>query len=124
MPGDNVLTLTANPPKPPLITAAVVAKLVVGKPLATPPHPVAGRRFAVAIALKRSDTGAPPASVRVIASVTVGGKAIRPRGSFSGGKARLAPMIPRTAKGKIVKIRLRITAVGQTTARVLTYRVR
>ena len=61
---------------------------------------------------------------RMVADPTVNGKLVKHAESFKAGKARLTFVVPRTAKGKLLKIKLRISASGQTTTRLYTYNVR
>ena len=60
----------------------------------------------------------------MVADPTVAGKLLKHAESFKAGKARLTFVVPKTAKGKFLKIKIRITASGQTTTRLYTYKVR
>ena len=53
-----------------------------------------------------------------------GGKVLRHTDSFKAGKARLSFVVPKTAKGKLLKVEIKITASGQTASRTYTYAVR
>ena len=124
-PADNTLVLKANTstvPTPP--PAVVKPKPVFGKPLALPARPVAGQRFTFTLAVKRSDTGTPLRAGRMLADPSVAGKPIKHVESFKAGKARLSFVVPKTAKGKQLKIKIKIITPGQTTTRVFTYKVR
>lgn len=127
-PSNNTLTLKANtpapvvpaPPKPPV----VVVKPVFGKPLAQPPLPLAGKRFTFTLPVKRSDTGAPLRVGRMVCDPTVSGKLIRHTESFTAGKARLSFLVPKTAKGRLLKVKIKIGSSGQSATKVVTYKVR
>ena len=95
-----------------------------GKPLLQPLAPAAGKPFTFTLAVKRSDTGAALKAGTLAGTPSVAGKPIRHTESFSGGKARLSLVVPKTAKGKQLKIKITITSGTQTTSRVFTYRVR
>ena len=109
-----------TPPKPPV----AVVKPVLGKPLTLPATALAGKRFVFTLAVKRSDTGAPLTTGRMVANPTVAGKLVKHVESFKAGKVRLTFVVPKTAKGKLLKIKIKITASGKTTTRLYTYKVR
>ncbi len=138
-PADNTLTLKASTPAP--VVSAPFAPFVIvrakprpvfgkpltrhfGKPLKLRRLPFAGRRFTFTLPVKRSDTGAPLRVGKMTASPRVAGKLITHAESFKKGKARLTFRVPRTAKGKLLKLSIEITASGKTTTRLYTYRVR
>jgi hypothetical protein len=54
---------------------------------------------------------------------SVQGKVIRHAESFTNGVARLAFTIPRSAKGKLLKVALTIKLDRQSTTKVSTFRV-
>jgi len=124
-PADNTATLTLQvaAPQAPLAPPAVV-RAVFGKPLAQPRAPLAGKRFTFTLAVNRSGTGTPLKTGRMVADPTVAGKPVKHVESFTGGKARLSLVVPRTAKGKLLKIKITITTSGQTATRTVTYKVR
>ena len=123
---NNTLTLkTSTPivsaPSPPL---AVKAKPVFGKALAQPTQPLAGKRFNFILTVKRSDTGARLTGGRMVCDPTVAGRLIRHTESFKAGKARLTFLVPKTAKGKQLKIKVKIVSGSQSTTKVFTFKVR
>ena len=122
-PADNTATLTLQvaAPQAPLAPPAVV-RAVFGKPLVQPPAPLAGKRFTFTLAVKRSDTGAPLTAGRMVCNPTVAGKPVKHGESFKAGKAQLSLVVPKTAKGKQLKIK--ITTAGQKATRTVTYTVR
>ncbi len=126
---NNALTLTANapvvvtpPPSSPKLPAVV--RPVLGKPLAQPARPLAGKRFTLTLPVKRSDTQTPLTGGRMVCDPTLAGKSIKHNESFTGGKALLSLVVPRAATGKQLKVRIKITASGQTATRLYTYKVR
>ena len=125
-PADNTLVLKANTPVAPLLPPTVVEKVkpVFGRVLAQPPVPLAGNRFTFTLAVKRSDTGAPLTKGRMVCDPSVAGKLIKHTESFKAGKARLSFVVPKTAKGKQLKIKIKIVSGGQSSTRVLTFKVR
>ena len=128
-PANNTLTLKANTPAPVVPTPAppkppAVVRPVFGKPLALPVAPLAGKPFMFTLALKRSDTGAPLTTGRMVCDPSVAGKLIKHAESFKAGKARLSFVVPRTAKGKLLKVKIKITSSGQSATKTVTYKVR
>ncbi len=126
-PSNNTLTLKANTPAPVAPTPPkprAVVKPVLAQPLAQPLRPLAGKRFAFTLAVKRSDTGTPLTAGRMACDPTLAGKPIKHTESFTGGEARLSLVVPRAAKGKQLKVKIKITASGQTATRLYTYKVR
>ncbi len=138
-PSDNMLTLKANTPAP-VVSAPSTPPVVVkarpkpvfgkpltrhfGKPLKLRRVPFAGHRFRFTLPVKRSDTGAPLRVGKMAANPRVAGKLIKHAESFKKGKARLTFLVPRAARGKLIKIKIKITTSGKTTTRLYTYRVR
>jgi hypothetical protein len=54
----------------------------------------------------------------------VAGKLVKHAESFKAGKARLTFVVPKTAKGKLLKITIKITSGAQATTRLYSYKVR
>lgn len=108
-----------------LTTAAPpVVKPVIGKPVATPAVATAGRRLTVTFPVTRSDTGARLTTGRMICDPSVAGRVLRHAESFTGGKAKLSFLVPKAAKGKLLKVKVKIVAGGQSATRIATYRIR
>ena len=114
------------------LTAAVAAaagaphtgvKPVIGKPVAVPAQPVAGKRFAVSFKVTRSDTGAPLVRGTMICDPSVAGRVLPHAESFRAGAARLAFTVPASAAGKSLKVKVTIRAGGQSATRVSSFRV-
>jgi hypothetical protein len=110
-----IYELTATPP--------AVVKPVIGMPVLTPAKPKAGKTLTVSFPVKRSDTGAGLATGTMICDPSVSGKVITHRESFANGTARLAFTVPKTAKGKVLKVQVTIKLGNQSDHRVVTYKV-
>lgn len=100
---------------------APVFKPVISKPVAVPATPVAGKRFSVSFAVRRSDTRAPLRSGKMICDPAVAGKVIPHAESFTGGTARLSFVIPATAEGQTLVVNLTIKAKGTSAHRVARF---
>ena len=126
-PADNTATVTLGPPQqpstPPVVPAAPL-RPVLGKAVTGPLWPLAGKRFTFTLPVKGSDTGAPLRTGRMVCDPSVAGRVIRHAESFTAGKARLSFVVPKTAKGKLLKVKIKITSSGQATTRLFTYKVR
>ena len=105
------------------LTPPVVLKPVIGAPAATPAKPVAGRRFTIAFPVTRSDNGAVLTRGTMVCDPSVAGKVLPHAEQFQAGKARLSFAVPRTAKGKSLKVKVTIKLGTQSTTRVATFRV-
>ena len=97
---------------------------LLGKPVGVPAKPVAGKRFTFSLPVTRSDTGAPLLTGKMARTRRSAGKVIRHTDSFKAGKARLSFVVPKTAKGKLLKVKIKITASGQTAGHTYTYLLR
>lgn len=110
-----IYELTATPP--------AVVKPVIAAPVLTPAKPRAGKALTVSFPVTRSDTGAALATGTMVCDPSVNGKVITHRESFANGTARLAFTVPKTAKGKVLKVQVTIKLGGQSAHRVVTYKV-
>jgi hypothetical protein len=104
-------------------TRSATIKPVIGGPVTSPAQAQAGKRFVVAFKVTRSDTGKALTTGRMICDPSVAGKVIRHAESFRGGTARLSFVIPTTAQGKLLTVRVTIKAGTQSTTRVATFKV-
>ena len=95
-----------------------------GSPVALPARPLAGKPFVLTVAVRRSDTGAPLTGGRLVWSPSAAGKPIKHAESFKAGKARLSLLVPRSARGTVLEIKLRIIVSGKTATRLYTYKIR
>ena len=107
-----------------IAAAPTVAKPVIGKPLSLPAQAVAGKPFAVAFKVTRSDSGAPLLKGTMMCDPSVAGKLIRHTESFKAGTARTSFVVPTSAQGKVLKVKLTITSAGRSATRVAAFPVR
>jgi hypothetical protein len=105
-------------------TPAPVVAPIFGSVTTVPARPVAGKKFVFTLAVKRSDTGAPLTQGTMVCDPSVGGKVIKHAESFTGGKARLAFVVPKTARGKQLKVKVKIVTGTQSATKVATFKVK
>lgn len=110
------LVLPAPPPPPPPV------KPLIGKPVTTA-APVAGKRFAVSFPVTRSDDGQPLRTGTAECKTTVAGKTVPHTHTFKGGTLKATVAVPKAAKGKQLKIAVKVTADTAAT-KVFTFKVR
>jgi hypothetical protein len=115
-------TLTAAAPTASGTRAGPV-KPIIGKPVTSPPKPLAGQRFSVSFRVTRSDTGTPLTRGRMTCDPSVAGKVIRHVESFRAGTARLSFVVPTSAAGGLLKVKVTIKTASQSATRVVTFRV-
>lgn len=111
-------------PAPTPTPAPLVVRPVFGAVGTVPAKPVAGKKVVFTLAVNRSDTGAPLTSGRMICDPTVAGKVLPHAESFANGNARLAFVVPKTAKGKQLKVKVTIKVGTQSATKVTTFKVR
>lgn len=115
------VTVSNTPIVPP---PPVVVKPLIAKPVITPRQPVAGAQVVVTFAVTRSDNGRPLTNGKMICDPSVKGTIITHAESFSAGKARLTFTVPRTAKHKLLTVKVAIRLGTAATTRTVTFRVR
>lgn len=103
--------------------SALAAKPVIGKPVTTPLQPTAGERFTVSFRVTRSDTGVPLLRGRMICDPSVSGREIAHAESFKAGTARLSFVVPATAAGKLLKVKVTIKTTTASATKVSTFHV-
>lgn len=135
---------TATPPKPP----AASVGLIVSAPTTSPKFPTGGKRFTVSFDVKLQkteptvvvdlETGEtreslvvtwrPVSRGKAVATPSVGGKPIRYTASLEDGEVRISMVIPKAAKGKVLRVPVKVTATdaGRTVraSRVATFRIK
>lgn len=84
---------------------------------AKPSRPRAGKQFTVSLAVTRSDTGRPIASGTVGCRVLAAGTKVPAAGRVAGGSAQCALVVPRTARGKVLRGTISVRSGGKTVAR-------
>jgi hypothetical protein len=95
--------------------------LVARAPVATPRRPRAGQSFTVSLPVTRSDTGARISSGTVGCRARAGGAAVEASGRVSGGSARCAFVVPRAAKGKVLRGAISVRTGGTLVSRNFTF---
>lgn len=98
-------------------------KPVIGKPVAVPLQPQAGKRFTLSFRVTRSDTGGPVTRGTMVCAPSVAARVLQHTESFSGGKARMSFVVPTSAAGKQLKVTLTIKAGGSAATKVASFRV-
>ena len=97
------------------------AKPVIGKPVTVPARPVAGKRFTVSFKVTQGVAGAPVLRGKMICDPSVAGTVIAHAESFKGGTARLSFVVPASAAGKTLKVKVTIKAATGSATKVSTF---
>jgi hypothetical protein len=130
-PEDNTLALKAN-----VLAAAVprealaqpparrAVRPVLGKAVGSPGKPRAGKRFTFSLPVTRSDTHARLLTGKLVCNPSVAGKRVRHAESFKAGKVRLSLVVPATARGKLLKVKITVIALGHTARHTYAFAVR
>ncbi len=140
----DVSATTPPPSKPPTSSA----KLLIGAPKASPKAPAAGTRFTLLydVKVQKTETVAvidlatgdtreslivtwqPLARGNVVASPSIAGLAVPRTASLRNGVLRISMVVPKTAKGKVLKLSLKIAATdsgkAMSATRVVTFRIK
>jgi hypothetical protein len=115
------LTPGATPVLTPPVTAV---KPVFGAISTVPARPLAGKTLLVTLAVNRSDTGTPLTIGTITSEPSIAGIVLQHAQSFSNGKARLSFVVPKTARGKVITVKIKITSGAQSATKVATFKVR
>ena len=94
------------------------AKPVFGRLLVS--FPVAGQTAHFTLQVKRSDTGGPLKTGRLVCDPSVAGKVLKHTESFKGGNVNLTFKIPKSAKGKTLKVKVTIVNGTQSATKITT----
>jgi len=94
---------------------------VIGKPVTVPARPVAGKRFTVSFKVTQGVAGAPVLRGKMICDPSVAGTVIAHAESFKGGTARLSFVVPASAAGKTLKVKVTIKAATGSATKVSTF---
>jgi hypothetical protein len=97
---------------------------VIGPPVALPKQPLPGARFVVRFAVTRSDNRDPLSRGRLVAAPSVDGRVLPHSESLAGGVARLSMVVPVSAQGKTLTVRLTITSAGSSTTKLARFPIR
>lgn len=119
-------TLTGEAPATtvrPQPSPSLPLKAVIGAPSTSSKTATAGKRFAVTFPVKRSDNGAPLKTGKMICDPSVAGKVIPHSEQFKNGSASLSFVVPKSANGKLLKVKLTIKVGTKSTTRVAQFRV-
>jgi hypothetical protein len=87
-------------------TLTMLLMPTIGKPVLVPAKPTAGKRFTVSFPV----TVKPTTPLKFASTVLVAGKPVAHVTSPQGGGASVSFLIPKTAKGKTVKVTVTVTA--------------
>jgi hypothetical protein len=127
------LPVTGAVVTPPVSTAAhelaaplatsVALEAVIARPIAVPKAPVAGKPFTVSFAVTRSDIGGPLTLGTIVLTPTINGVVVKHGEQFQKGIASLSLTVPKTARGKTLKVSLSVKVEGSTTTRAATFHV-
>jgi hypothetical protein len=98
-------------------------KLLVQTSGSRPGKPKAGKPYSVFVGLSRSDTGTAPTGGTVRCKASVGSAPVRAAGSLAGGRATCTVAVPKTAKGKTIRVSVTVSSGGLTTTRSFTAKV-
>lgn len=90
---------------------------------AVPAKPAAGKPFTVGTRVTRGDNGAALASGTVTCTVRVGTAPLRATGRFRNGVAICEMRLPKTAKGKLLRVTLKVSFQGVSTTKAYSARV-
>jgi hypothetical protein len=119
----NAMGVDTTPVKVEPAPAAVPEKPVISKPVTIPAKATAGKVFSVSFPVTSSVTGAKLVSATMIGNPSVKGTIIRHFEQFKNGNATIRLTIPATAKGKTLKVHLKMVLGEQSTIRIATFLV-
>jgi hypothetical protein len=126
-PADNSTTVLANQPLPPapapFTPPAAAPKPVIGPPVSTPVHLLAGKPALVTFAVTRNDTHARVTSGHLTCDATFRGKAILHVARLTRGVATVRFTVPAAARGGVVRLRMTMKLGGVSTTRTALLRV-
>jgi hypothetical protein len=94
---------------------------VIAEPISTPLTATAGKRFTVVFPVSRKDTGGPMTVGKMICDPSVLGVVIPHTESFAGGKAKLSLVIPKAARGKVLKVKVTVAAGTRAATRTSSF---
>jgi len=94
-----------------------------GTVAAVPAKPAAGKALAVRMKVTRGDTAGPLATGAITCTARVGTAALKASGRVSGGVATCNMRLPKTAKGKLVRVTMKVTFQGVSTTKTFSARI-
>ena len=96
---------------------------MIGKAVASPAKPRAGKTVQVSFKITRSDSGAKLTSGKMICDPRIGTHMLKHVEQFKNGIASLRFTIPKTATGKLLKVHLTIRLGTQSATRIATLHI-
>jgi hypothetical protein len=96
---------------------------VIGKPVATPAQPAAGKPFTVSFRVTRTDNGRAYLGGRMTGDPTIAGRIVQHTESFRGGSARVSLVVPASAMGKTLRVAVSVKDGATKVTRSATYRI-
>jgi hypothetical protein len=96
---------------------------VIDEATTAPARPLSGKRFTISFRVTRSDTGAPLLRGRMVGAPSVAGKLIKHAESFKAGTARVSFVVPASATGRLLTVKVTIVSGGRSATRVTSFRV-
>jgi hypothetical protein len=99
---------------------AVPVRPVIAKPVTVPTTATAGKVFSVSFPVTNSVTGAKVTSATMIGNPSVKGTVIKHFEQFKNGNATIRLTIPATARGKALKVNLKMVLGDESTTRIAT----
>jgi hypothetical protein len=142
------ISASSTTPPPPSTPPKSTVGLIVDRPTASPKAPIAGKPFAVSfkVTLQKTQTTLvfdlatgetredlittwqPLARGKAVATPTAGSKPIRYTASIKAGVLRVSMLIPKAAKGKLLRVPVKVTATdsGKTVSKskVVSFRIK
>jgi hypothetical protein len=100
-----------------------LVKVVIGESVAVPSNARAGKPLSVAFVVTRSDDGGMPSGATISVTTKVGAASIPNTQSLNGATAVVNVLVPTGAKGKLLTVTVRISLHGQTTTKIVSFRV-
>jgi probable HAF family extracellular repeat protein len=107
-----------------LVWRHAAVKPIIGSPTASPSAPVAGRRFSVSFPITRTDTRARLTTGTLKSQATVAGRRIACTQVFKDGTARVALIVPKAGKGRLLEVKVTVALDASSAARTAKYRIR
>jgi hypothetical protein len=95
--------------------------LALGAPLGIPIRPAGGKRFAVGVVVRRSDTYGVVRAGSVACSIVAGGKRVRATGSFRRGRAQCSFVVPTGRRSVRIRGTISVRAAGASIRSTFTY---
>lgn len=99
---------------PPAQTVKVNVTPTIAAPTTVPRTAVAGKRLTISFPVTSSVDSKPMLAGKLVCDPSIAGKVITHQESFTGGVAKLSFLVPATAKGKVLRVKVTIIASSST----------